>query len=156
MKISKNLSLAEVTKSATAIRRGIANSPSEEHLDNLTALAENIFQPVREEFMCPIAVTSGYRSEALNEAIGGSKTSQHSKGEALDLDADVYGVITNADIFYYIKDRLNFDQLIWEFGDDNNPDWVHVSYKKNGENRGEVLKAYRSKGRTKYKLFYEG
>mgnify|MGYP003638615175 CR=1 FL=1 len=82
MKLSQNLSLAEVTKSATAKRRGIANKPTEEHLENLKDLAENIFQPIREEFMCPIFISSGYRSEALNEAIGGSKTSQHSKGEA--------------------------------------------------------------------------
>ena len=113
MKLSKNLSLAEVTKSATAKRRGIANEPTIDHLESLKAVAENIFQPIREEFMCPIFISSGYRSEALNEAIGGSKTSQHSKGEALDLDADVYGVITNADIFHYALDRLDFDQLIW-------------------------------------------
>ena len=150
MKLSQNLSLAEVTKSATAKRRGIANEPTEEHLKNLKALAENIFQPIREEFMCPIFISSGYRSEALNEAIGGSKTSQHSKGEALDLDADVYGVITNADIFHYIEDSLNFDQLIWEFGTDENPDWVHVSYREEGKNRGQVLKAVRKGGRTSY------
>ncbi len=150
MNLSKNLSLAEVTKSATAKRRGIANEPSIEHLDNLKALAENIFQPVREEFMCPVFVSSGYRSEALNDAIGGSKTSQHSKGEALDLDADVYGVVTNADIYHYIEDRLTFDQLIWEFGTGLNPDWVHVSYKKDGKNRGQKLKAVKIDGKTKY------
>jgi hypothetical protein len=155
MHLSKNLSLAEVTKSATAKRRGIANEPTIEHLENLKALAENIFQPIREEFMCPIFVSSGYRSEALNQAIGGSKTSQHSKGEALDLDADVYGVITNADIFHYILDRLEFDQLIWEFGTDENPDWVHVSFKKDGRNRMQVLKAIRKDGKTRY-LPYEG
>lgn len=148
--LSKNLSLAEVTKSATAKRRGIANEPSEEHLENLKAVAEHIFQPVREEFMCPIFVSSGYRSEALNNAIGGSKTSQHSKGEALDLDADVFGVITNADIFHYIQDNLIFDQLIWEFGTDEEPDWVHVSYRKNGGNRKAVLKAMKQNGKTMY------
>ncbi len=152
MKLSKNLSLAEVTKSATAKRRGIANAPKESHLENLKALAENIFQPIREEFMCPIFVSSGYRSEALNDAIGGSKTSQHSKGEAFDLDADVYGVITNADIFHYIEDRLDYDQLIWEFGTDDNPDWVHVSFKKDGDNRREKLRAERVKGKTVYRF----
>lgn len=151
MNLSKNLSLAEVTKSATAKRRGIANEPSIEHLENLKALSEKIFQPIREEFMCPIFISSGYRSEALNEAIGGSKTSQHSKGEAFDLDADVYGVITNADIFNYITDRLDFDQCIWEFGTDKNPDWVHVSYKKDGNNRGQILKAVRVNGKTSYR-----
>ena len=155
MKLSKNLSLAEVTKSATAKRRGIANDPTIDHLESLKAVAENIFQPIREEFMCPIFISSGYRSEALNEAIGGSKTSQHSKGEALDLDADVYGVITNADIFNFVLDRLDFDQLIWEFGTDENPDWVHVSFKKEGRNRMQVLKAVRVNGKTKY-LPYEG
>ena len=155
MKLSKNLSLAEVTKSATAKRRGIANEPTIEHLENLKAVAENIFQPLREEFMCPIFVSSGYRSEALNEAIGGSKTSQHSTGQALDLDADVYGVITNADIFNYIIDRLTFDQLIWEFGTDENPDWVHVSFNKDNRNRLQVLKAVRKDVKTKYE-FYAG
>ena len=152
MKLSKNLSLAEVTKSATAKRRGIANEPTIEHLENLKAVAENIFQPIREEFMCPIFVSSGYRSEALNEAIGGSKTSQHSKGEAFDLDADVYGVITNADIFHYIEDRLDYDQLIWEFGTEENPDWVHVSFKKDGSNRREKLRAEKANGRTVYRF----
>ena len=150
MHLSKNLLLAEVTKSATAKRRGIVNEPTIEHLENLKAVAENIFQPIREEFMCPIFVSSGYRSEALNQAIGGSKTSQHCKGEALDLDADVYGVITNADIFNYIYDNLDFDQLIWEFGTDENPDWVHISYKKDSRNRHQVLKAVRVDGKTRY------
>lgn len=155
MKLSKNLSLSEVTKSNTAKRRGISNEPSIEHLENLKAVAENIFQPLREEFMCPIFVSSGYRSEALNEAIGGSKTSQHSKGEALDLDADVYGVITNADIFNFALDRLDFDQLIWEFGTDENPDWVHISYKKDSRNRHQVLKAVRKGGKTKYEVYVD-
>jgi hypothetical protein len=150
MKLSKNLSLAEVTKSATAIKRGIANEPTETHLENLKAIAENIFQPLREEFMCPIAVTSGYRSRELNDAIGGSSRSQHCYGEALDLDADVYGVITNADIFHYIEDNLMFDQLIWEFGTDEEPAWVHVSYKRHGGNRKAVLKAIKKDGRTMY------
>ena len=150
MKLSKNLSLSEVTKSNTAKRRGISNEPSIEHLENLKAVAENIFQPIREEFMCPVFVSSGYRSEALNEAIGGSKTSQHSKGQALDLDADVYGVIDNADIFNFVLDRLDFDQLIWEFGTDENPDWVHISYRNDSRNRHQVLKAVRKNGKTSY------
>ena len=100
--------------------------------------------------MCPIAVTSGYRSRELNDAIGGSSRSQHCYGEALDLDADVYGVITNKDIFHYIQDNLNFDQLIWEFGTDEEPAWVHVSYRRNGGNRKAVLKAIKKDGRTMY------
>ena len=148
MMLSKNLSLVEVMKSATAIKHGIANEPSSKHLTNLKAVATNIFQPCRDYFGKPLAVTSGYRSEALNDLIGGSKRSQHSKGEALDLDAQVYGGFTNAELFHYIKDNLDFDQLIWEFGNDEEPDWIHCSYTT--ENRREVLKAYKHNGKTRY------
>ena len=150
MKLTTNLSLAEVTKSATALRRGIANEPTIAHLEALKAVANNIFQPCRDYFGKPLAVTSGYRSEALNDLIGGSKKSQHSKGEALDLDAQVYGGFTNAELFNYIREHLTFDQLIWEFGTDQEPDWVHCSYKSEG-NRGEVLVAYKENGKTRYK-----
>lgn len=150
MKLSPNLSLAEVTKSATAIKRGIVNAPTQEHLQNLKRVAEHVFQPIREHFGKPLAVSSGYRSEQLNALIGGSKTSQHSLGQALDLDADVYGGLTNAAVFHYIKDHLTFDQLIWEFGTDEEPAWVHVSYKAEG-NRGEVLVAYKDNNKTRYK-----
>ena len=150
MKLSPNLSLAEVTKSATAIKRGIANAPTQEHLQNLKRIAVHVFQPIREHFGKPLAVSSGYRSAELNELIGGSKKSQHSKGEALDLDADVYSGLTNAAVFNYIKDHLTFDQLIWEFGTDQEPAWVHVSYKAEG-NRGEVLVAYKDNNKTRYK-----
>jgi len=149
MMLSKNLSLVEVMKSATAIKHGIANEPTPEHLQNLKDIAENVFQPIRDHFSMPIAVSSGYRSNALNELIGGSKRSQHCKGQAFDLDADVYGGVTNREIFEYIKNRLDFDQLIWEFGTDNEPAWVHVSYKSKG-NRREVLKAIKVNGHTKY------
>lgn len=153
MKLSDNLYLKEVTKSATAIRHGIDNEPTIEHLINLKAIANKIFQPVREKLGVPLAVTSGYRSEALNKKIGGSTTSQHCKGEALDLDADVYGKTTNAEVFYYILNHLDFDQLIWEFGDEENPAWVHVSYTTERRNRGEVLVAYKYNGKTKYKKY---
>jgi zinc D-Ala-D-Ala carboxypeptidase len=152
MRLSENLTVKEVTKSATAIKHGISNEPSIEHLENLKAIAENIFQPARAHFGVPIAVTSGYRSQELNKIIGGSSRSQHSKGEALDLDADVYGGITNKQLFDYLIDHTDFDQLIWEFGDDQNPDWVHVSYKKEG-NRGEVLRAKRIKGKVHYEIY---
>lgn len=148
MMLSKNLSLVEVMKSATAIKHGIANEPSSQHLTNLKAVATNIFQPCRDYFGKPLAVTSGYRSPKLNDLIGGSKRSQHSKGEALDLDAQVYGGFTNAELFHYIKDNLDFDQLIWEFGNDEEPDWIHCSYTT--ENRREVLKAYKHNGKTRY------
>ena len=150
MKLTTNLSLAEVTYSATALRKGIANEPTVTHLINLKAVAENIFQPCRDYFGKPLAVTSGYRSKELNELIGGSKTSQHSKGEALDLDADVYGGLTNRELFLFIKDNLEFDQLIGEFPNDMGEfAWVHCSYKAEG-NRGEVLVAYKEGGKTRY------
>lgn len=149
MKLSENLSLSEVTKSQTAIRNGIDNRPSLHHQDNLMILANTVFQPLRDWYGKPITVSSGYRSPELNKAIGGSATSQHSKGEALDLDT----VSDNAKLFRYIKDNLPFDQLIWEFGDDNNPAWVHVSYSQHG-NRGDVLRAVKVNGKTKY-LPYE-
>ena len=151
MMLSKNLSLAEVTKSATASRLGIKNKPDAWEIENLRAVAEHIFQPMRDSFGCPIFVSSGFRSEALNKAIGGSKRSQHIQGRALDLDADVFGVCSNADIFRYILNNLEFDQLIWEFGDENNPDWVHVSFVRDGVNRGRCLRACRDdKGKTYY------
>ncbi len=151
MKLSDNLSVAEVTKSTTATRLGIDNTPTVSHLIALKEVADNIFEPLRLHFGVPIGVSSGYRGKELNEAIGGSKRSQHCHGQALDLDADIYGVITNADIFNRIKNHLDFDQLIWEFGTDNEPAWVHVSYVPDGLNRGEILKAYSEGGRTKYK-----
>jgi zinc D-Ala-D-Ala carboxypeptidase len=143
MKLSKNLSLREVTRSITAKRLGLKNEPDTPQITNLKLLAKHVFQPVRDNFGVPIYVSSGYRSPKLNGAIGGSNTSQHCQGRALDLDADVFGKISNADIFHYIKDCLDFDQLIWEFGDDANPDWIHVSYTSPTENRGRVLKAYK-------------
>ena len=153
MKLSNNLSVAEVIKSNTAKRCGISNEPTIEHLENLKAIALNIFQPARDYFNNPICVTSGYRSEDLNERIGGSKTSQHSKGQALDLDAQAFGGITNKELFNYISEHTSFDQLIWEFGDAKEPDWVHVSYVNDRENRGERLVAYKKEGKTKYKHF---
>ena len=153
MKLSENLSVAEVIKSTTAKRCGIPNEPGIEHLENLKAIALNIFQPARDYFKNPIAVTSGYRSEALNERIGGSKTSQHSKGQALDLDAHVFGGLTNRELFHYLSENTDFDQLIWEFGNEEEPDWVHVSYVDHRENRGERLIAYKKDGKTKYKHY---
>lgn len=151
MQLSKNLSVAEVTKSATAIKHDISNEPTIEHLENLKALAQNVFQPLREHFGKPIGITSGYRSEELNKRIGGSSTSQHCKGEAIDIDADVFGGLTNAQIFGYLEDHVVFDQLIWEFGTNTEPDWVHVSYKRDGKNRGEKLIAFKKNGKTLYK-----
>ena len=148
MQLSKNLSLREAAKSMTAKRLGIDNSPADFDITNLKAIAEKIFQPVRDHFGVPIAVSSGFRSKALNKAIGGAKFSQHMVGEALDLDADVYGKVTNKEIFDYIKENLEFDQIIWEFGDDENPNWVHVSYKRDHTNKDLTAKSARNRNRA--------
>jgi zinc D-Ala-D-Ala carboxypeptidase len=149
MQISKHLSLAEVSRSETAKRKGINNTPSGEHLENFKKLAENIFEPIREHFGVPIHISSGYRSKELNAAVGGSSSSQHCQGEAIDIDMDGT-TITNAEIFNYIKDNLNFDQLLWEFGNDSNPDWVHVSYESTGKQRKQILKVIKANGKTSY------
>ena len=156
MILSKNLTLAEVTKSITAKRLGINNTPDDWVTENLRQVAINVFQPLRNAFGTPIYVSSGYRSAELNTAIGGSSRSQHVEGRALDLDADVYGGCTNAQIFNWIKENLEFDQLIWEFGDDDNPDWVHVSYVYDGINRKRCLKACRDdNGKTYYEVILD-
>ena len=155
MKLSKNLSLAEVTKSTTAKRLGIDNTPDDWTTENLRKVAEHIFQPLRDAFKCPIYVSSGYRSAELNTAIGGSRRSQHVEGRALDLDADVYGRCTNSQIFNWIRENLEFDQLVWEFGDQDNPDWVHVSFVYDGNNRKRCLKACRDdEGKTYYEVMF--
>ena len=150
MKISPNLTLAEVSKSNTAIKLGIDNEPKGEHLNNMIHTANAIFQPMREHFGKPIFVSSGYRSPELNKAIGGAATSQHCKGEALDLDNDAVEYPTNKDIFEYIKNHLDFDQLIWEF----DGAWVHVSYNKD-KNRKQVLRALKVNGKTIYQPYTE-
>ena len=149
MQLSKNLSLAEVTRSETAKRNGISNMPTPEHIENFKKLAENVFQPIREHFGAPIHISSGYRSKALNTAVKGSLSSQHCSGEAIDIDMDGTA-ITNKQIFDFIKDNLNFDQMIWEFGTDANPDWVHVSYESTGKQRKQILKAKKVGGKTVY------
>jgi hypothetical protein len=150
MKISQHLSLSEITRSETAKRRGISNTPTPEHLENFKLLADNVFEKIRAHFGVPIHISSGYRSKELNNAIGGSQTSQHSKGQAIDIDMDGSSSgVSNADIYNYIKDKLDFDQLIWEFGTEKNPDWVHVSYNQ-GKNRKQKLKAVRINGKTSY------
>jgi zinc D-Ala-D-Ala carboxypeptidase len=149
MKLSEHLELSEVIRSESAKRRGISNMPTEEHIKNLKLIAENVFEPIRANFRQPIRISSGYRSQSLNAAIGGATRSQHSSGEALDIDMDGTA-LSNKEIFNFIKEKLSFDQLIWEFGTDNNPDWVHVSYNANGNQRKQVLKAIKENGKTKY------
>ena len=149
MQLSKNLVLAEVIRSETAKRKGISNMPTPEHIENFKKLAENVFQPIRDHFGVPIYISSGYRSKALNKAVGGSLSSQHCQGEAIDIDMDETS-ITNKQIFDFIKDNLVFDQMIWEFGTDINPGWVHVSYESTGKQRKQILKAVKIKGKTSY------
>jgi zinc D-Ala-D-Ala carboxypeptidase len=145
MNISEHITLSEATKSQTAIRSGITNVPTEEHLKAMMLLTEKVFEPLRKAFNKPIGISSFYRSYGLNKAIGGATSSQHCLGEAIDLDTDTF----NNEIFYWIKNNLVFDQLIWEFGDTNSPDWVHVSYSEKG-NRKQVLRAIKRNGKTEY------
>jgi len=147
--ISKHISDREGVYSTTATRRGIDNTPDKEHLDNMKLLAEKIFEPLRKWVGGPIRINSFYRGPELNKAIGGSSKSQHCKGQAMDID-DNGCHKTNAEMYAWIKDNVEFDQMIWEFGDDDNPNWVHVSYVSPEENRNRCLKAYREDGKTKY------
>jgi zinc D-Ala-D-Ala carboxypeptidase len=150
MKISKHLTLEECTRSETADRLGIVNNnPNQSIIENMQLLAEKVFEPIREHFKTPIYVSSMYRGLNLNQAIKGSITSQHCSGQAMDIDMDSKGKPTNKEIFDYIKKNLEFDQMIWEFGNDKQPDWVHVSY-TNGKNRKQILKAKKINGKTTY------
>ena len=154
MKLSAHLDLSEVIRSESAKRNGISNMPTEQHIANFKLLAEKVFEPIRLHFNCPIHISSAYRSEALNKAVGGSSTSQHCTGEAIDVDMDGSpSGVTNKMVFDYIKDNLEFDQLIYEFGDSKNPDWVHVSYESTGKQRKQVLKAVRVNGKTTYQNY---
>jgi len=154
MKLSEHLDLSEVIRSESAKRNGISNMPTDQHIANFKLLAEKVFEPIRVNFRCPINLSSGYRSIELNRIIGGSLTSQHCTGEAIDIDMDgTPHAVTNKMVFNYIKDYLQFDQLIYEFGTDQNPDWVHVSYESSGKQRKQVLKAYKEAGKTKYKTY---
>ena len=147
--ISKHISYKEGVYSNTAIRKGIDNTPNAEQKANMEKIAQNIFEPLRQWAGGPIKINSFFRCPELNKAIGESSKSQHCKGQAIDID-DTFGVVSNADMYAWIKNHLDFDQMIWEFGDDNNPNWVHISYVSHEENRNRCLKAYKDKGKTKY------
>jgi hypothetical protein len=149
--ISKHISDKEGVYSTTATRRGIDNAPNEEQLECMETLANEVFEPLRDYVAKPIKINSFFRSPELNKAIGGSYTSQHCKGQAIDID-DTYGHMTNAHMYHWIKDNLDFDQMIWEFGDNDNPNWVHISYVSPQENRNRCLKAYKENKTTKYKV----
>ena len=147
--ISEHISYKEGVHSITAMRRGIDNTPDDDQLSNMELVAEEVFEPLRVYVDGPIKINSFFRCPELNKAIGGSSKSQHCQGQAIDLD-DTFGRATNAEMYHFIKKHLDFDQMIWEFGDDDNPDWVHVSYVSEKDNRNRCLKAYREGGKTKY------
>jgi len=149
--ISTHISYKEAIYSDTAIRLNIKNEPSDYEISNMVNLANNIFEPLREFVGGAIKITSMFRCNELNVAIGGAKRSQHREGRAMDID-DVFGYKTNAEMFNFIRENLNFDQLVWEFGTDENPDWVHVSYVSDEENRNRCLKAERVNGKTVYSI----
>ncbi len=147
--ISKHISEKEATKSITALRLGIDNTPNGTAIQNMKILAEKVFEPLRAWVGGAIKITSMYRSPDLCLALNSKVSSQHCKGQAVDID-DVYGHKTNAEMFKFIKDKLSFDQMIWEFGNETNPDWIHVSYVSEEKNRNRVLKAVKVDGKTKY------
>jgi len=135
--------------SRTAERLGLKNDPSDDHLANMKIIAEKVFEPLRIHVGGPIKINSFYRGPELNKAIGGSSKSQHCHGQAIDID-DTYGNASNAEMYNWIKANLDYDQMIWEFGTDENPNWVHVSYVSPESNRNRCLKAYKDNGKTKY------
>ena len=152
MKLSENFSLLELTKSQTAERKGIDNTPSPEHQENLKLLCTHVLQPVRDRFERVVSVSSGYRSPELCLAIGSKTTSQHAKGEAADFE--IYG-LSNKELADYINENLDYDQLILEYWKESDPNsgWVHCSY-TNGSNRKQYLKAYKENGKTKYEQIF--
>jgi len=149
--ISKHISDKEGVYSITATRKGLDNTPDGEQLANMKLLAEKVFEPLREWVGGPIRINSFFRGPELNTAIGGSSKSQHCKGQAMDVD-DGGCNKTNAEMYRFIKDELEFDQMIWEFGDENNPNWVHVSYVSEDSNRNRCLRADRIDGKTTYSV----
>ena len=148
-KISKHISYKEGVYSRTAERLGLKNDPSDDHLANMKIIAEKVFEPLRIHVGGPIKINSFYRGPELNKAIGGSSKSQHCHGQAIDID-DTYGNASNAEMYNWIKANLDYDQMIWEFGTDENPNWVHISYVSPESNRNRCLKAYKDNGKTKY------
>lgn len=148
-KVGATLTLAECIKSETAIRKSIDNTPTQEHYEAMFLLATKVYDPLCKKLGAKLPFTSFYRSPKLNKAIGGAASSQHSKGQAIDIDVDGMANITNSVVFNAILNLFDFDQLIWEFGDSKNPAWVHVSYKKEG-NRKQVLSATKINGKTIY------
>ena len=156
MKLSNSFSLSEMLKSNTANRRGIEEQykPSKEVIDNLTRLCRKVLQPIRDSLEMPVRVTSGYRCEKLNKAIGGSSKSQHVKGEAADIELWIGGQEKNAILLDEIinllfRGEIEFDQLIIEYPVNDVPKWIHISYSEH--NKNQILIAERINGKTVYK-----
>jgi len=147
--ISKHISYHEGTYSQTGVRRNLDNTPNEDQLKCMKEVSENLFEPLRKWVSGPIKINSFFRGEPVNTAIGGSTRSQHMKGQAIDID-DTFGHKTNAEMYHYIKDNLDFDQLIWEFGTDKNPNWLHISWVSHRPNRKKLTIAKKVDGKTKY------
>tara|TARA_R110002020_G_scaffold101465_2_gene239001 strand:- start:1645 stop:2115 length:471 start_codon:yes stop_codon:yes gene_type:complete len=147
--ISKHVSWHEGTYSRTGERRDLDNTPNEDQLKCMKEVAENLFEPLREWVGGGIKINSFFRGEPVNTAIGGSTRSQHMKGQAIDID-DTFKYKTNAEMYHYIKDNLDFDQMIWEFGTDKNPNWLHISWVSHRPNRKKLTIAKKVNGRTKY------
>ena len=152
MNLSENFTLAELTISETGKRLGIKNVPNKEQIKALQLLCLKVLQTIRNHFGIPIHISSGFRIKELNKAIGGAGTSQHCRGEAADIDMD-NTTVTNRQVFDFIRLNLQFDQLIFEFGTSKNPDWVHVSYNSNGNQRNQVLIAKKIAGKSVYQNF---
>ena len=152
MKLTANFSLLELTKSQTATRKGIDNTPSPEHQENLKLLCESVLQPVRDHFSRVVSISSGYRSPELCTAIGSKITSQHARGEAADFE--IFGV-SNKELADYINENLEYDQLILEYWKESDPNsgWVHCSFSA-GSNRKQYLRAYKENGKTKYEQVF--
>lgn len=148
MVIGKYLSLSDCIKSPTAIKLGIANIPTLSQVDAMKSFCSHIYDPLCEHYASKLPFNSFFRCDTLNKAIGGAKGSQHCKGEAMDIDLDGRGLgISNRDLFEYIRDHVEFDQLIWEF----DGAWVHVSYSAITKPRKQVLTATRVGKQTVYK-----
>tara|TARA_R110000787_G_scaffold153516_4_gene267436 strand:+ start:7234 stop:7869 length:636 start_codon:yes stop_codon:yes gene_type:complete len=148
-RISDHVSYKEGVNSRTADRLNLENIPNTEQLKCMKDIAEDVFEPLRKWVNGPIKINSFFRGKPLNTAIGGSKNSQHMKGQAMDID-DTFGYESNANMYHYIKDNLDFDQLIWEFGTDKNPNWIHVSYVTHRPNRKKLTVALKRNGKTVY------
>jgi sugar/nucleoside kinase (ribokinase family) len=152
--VTPHVSYKEVVRSDTAKRKGIKNIPDKKQLASIRILCRKVFEPVREHFGVPIFISSCFRSPKLNKAIGGAKNSQHlaNNGAAMDLDADIFGKVTNTEIGDYIRENLDFDQLIYEDWQKDDYAWIHVSFNL-AKNRNQTLVMERKKGKVTYKPY---